>query len=236
MASNPTANCLICPGVELVRDLMPVQTICKFAPDKIEYGVFGTKGQVTPKSPVRSGLNSNLFEILCLSRLSASLIKIELGRDFMVVLVTSKFEDDSIDGGGTTLRTTFSPSYVYGKMFHCSRASKSEVNSSIWPEIEFIREFMPVLTKIRLKLKSLSSGQHFLHYKSTGAIGCRGNSNFNPICPRAFYLSSNPVMLHMKFDQDWPTQSYSSLKVWTTTDDGRTVDHWYTACLQLRWA
>ena len=39
---------------------------------------FGTKGQVTPNSIVRSGRNSNSFEILCLSRLSASLMKIRL--------------------------------------------------------------------------------------------------------------------------------------------------------------
>ena len=36
-------------------------------------GIFGTKGQVTPKQIVQSGgLNSNSSEIICMSRLSAS--------------------------------------------------------------------------------------------------------------------------------------------------------------------
>ena len=39
---------------------------------------FSTKGQVTPKSIVKSGRNSISFEILCLSRLSASLVNIQL--------------------------------------------------------------------------------------------------------------------------------------------------------------
>ena len=47
------------------------------------------------------------------------------------------------------------------------------VNSQIWPEL--IQDFMAVLVTckfedIRSKLKALSSGQHFLHYKSTGKI------------------------------------------------------------------
>ena len=40
--------------------------------------VFGTKGQVTPKSIVQSRWNSNPFEILCLSGLSASFIKFQV--------------------------------------------------------------------------------------------------------------------------------------------------------------
>ena len=31
-----------------------------------------------------------------------------------------------------------------------------------------------------------------------------------------------PVMLHIKFDQDWPT-GFSSSKLWTTTDGQRTI-------------
>ena len=52
---------------------------------------------------------------------------------------------------------------------HCN----SEVNSPTWPEFEHFRDFMAIqlpasLTKIRSKVKSLSSGQHVLHYKSMG--------------------------------------------------------------------
>ena len=39
-------------------------------------GFFGTKEQISPKLIVLSGWNLNLLEIACLSRLSASLIKI----------------------------------------------------------------------------------------------------------------------------------------------------------------
>ena len=99
------------------------------------YGSYrqGIKGQVTPKSIVQSDRNSNSSEILCLSRLSASLIKIqlklrrlshrqvhqtwrfsiwpefELNRDLIAVLVSCKFEDNSIKSEGAILRTTFSP-------------------------------------------------------------------------------------------------------------------------------
>ena len=73
----------------LVQDFMHVQITCKFHKasikikqakilTKFEYGVFSTKGQLTPTSIVRSCRNSNSFEILCLSSLSASLIKIRL--------------------------------------------------------------------------------------------------------------------------------------------------------------
>ena len=73
---------------------MPVQFTCKFQKVWIKakqamlrtrsimfffffffFFFFCTKGEVTPKSIVRSGRNSNSSEILCLFRLSASLIK-----------------------------------------------------------------------------------------------------------------------------------------------------------------
>ena len=70
--------------------------------------------------------------------------------------------------------------------------------------------------------------------------------------------SPTPVMLHIKFDQDWPT-GFRDIQVWmcgrrrtTTTDDdgrrrttttdgdGRATDHWYTISSpcehSLRWA
>ena len=63
----------------------------------------------------------------------------------MGVLVTCKFEDDSIKIEGAILRTAFSPLYVYGKHFHCSMMSNSEVNSPSWPKIDLVRDFMTVL-------------------------------------------------------------------------------------------
>ena len=82
-ASNSKVHSAILPEYELIRDFMPVPVICNFHEDPIKtnqamlgtrlnMGFFGIKGQVTPESMVRSGRNLNLFEILCLSMLSAS--------------------------------------------------------------------------------------------------------------------------------------------------------------------
>ena len=39
-----------------------------------------------------------------------------------------------------------------------------------------------------------------------GAFCYHGNQSFDPICPKTLYsLSPTPLMLHIKFDQDWPT-------------------------------
>ena len=47
---------------------------------------------------------------------------------------------------------------------------------------------------------------HFPHYKSMGAFCCHGNQSFDPICPKTLCsLSLTPMMLHIKYDQDWPT-------------------------------
>ena len=59
-----------------------------------------------------------------------------------------------------------------------------------------------------------------------GAFCCHGNQSFNPIFPKTLCtLSPTPVMLHIKFDQDWPT-GFRDIQVWkcgrrTTEDDGR---------------
>ena len=47
---------------------------------------------------------------------------------------------------------------------------------------------------------------HFPHYNSMGAFCCHGNQSFDPICPKTLCsLSLTPMMLHIKYDQDWPT-------------------------------
>ena len=66
----------------------------------------------------------------------------------------------------------------------------------------------------------------FPHYKSMGAFCCHGNQSFDPIGPKTLCsLSPTPVMLHKKFDQDWPT-GFRDIQVWkcgrrrtTTTDE-----------------
>ena len=68
----------------------------------------------------------------------------------------------------------------------------------------------------------------FPHYKSMGPFYCHGNQSFDPICPKTLCsLSPTQVMLHIKFDQDWPT-GFRDIQVWkcgrrrttTTTTDG----------------
>ena len=47
---------------------------------------------------------------------------------------------------------------------------------------------------------------YFPHYKSMGAFCCHGHQSFDPICLKTLCsLSPPPVMLYIKFDQDWPT-------------------------------
>ena len=39
-----------------------------------------------------------------------------------------------------------------------------------------------------------------------GAFCCHGNQSYDPICPKTLCsLFPTPMMLHIKFDQDWPT-------------------------------
>ena len=47
---------------------------------------------------------------------------------------------------------------------------------------------------------------HFPHYKSVRAFCCNGNQRFDPMCPKTLCsISPTPIMLHIKFDQDWST-------------------------------
>ena len=140
---------------------MPILVICMFDEDWLHsnwekwrdhflYKSMGKKfraqGQITPKWIIRSGPNSNSFELLCLSSLPASLTKIqskvtekswrhhffhrprawnfkmtgqiraqfEHVRDFMPVLVTSKFEEDWIHSNWEKTQTPFSPFKLHG--------------------------------------------------------------------------------------------------------------------------
>ena len=60
--------------------------------------------------------------------------------------------------------------------------------------------------RIRSKATKKRWRHHFPHYKSMGAFWCHGPQSFNPVCLKTLCsLSPPPVMLHIKFDQDWPT-------------------------------
>ena len=57
-----------------------------------------------------------------------------------------------------------------------------------------------------------------------GAFCCHGNQSFDPICIKTLCsLSPTPVMLHIKFDQDWPA-GFRDIQVWKCgqrTDNGQ---------------
>ena len=91
-ASNSKMSGLIWPKIELDQAFMPVLVISNFDDDLIKNkraskatafshyksmgNVLDAQGQLTPKSVVRSGRNSNSFEILCMSSLPASIKRI----------------------------------------------------------------------------------------------------------------------------------------------------------------
>ena len=68
-----------------------------------------------------------------------------------------------------------------------------------------------------------------------GAFCCHGNQSFDPICPKTLCsISPTPVMIHIKFDQDWPTR-FRDIQVWKcgrrrrrTKDDGPSVYYKFT--------
>ena len=77
---------------------------------------------------------------------------------------------------------------------------------------------LPASTKrIGSKTTKKSWKHHFPYYKSMGAFCCHGYQSFDPICPKTLCsLSLTPMMLHIKFDQDWPTgfRDIQVQKVW----------------------
>ena len=62
-----------------------------------------------------------------------------------------------------------------------------------------------IIKRIGSKTTEKRRRHHFPLYKTMGAFYCHGNQSFNPICPKTLgSLSPTPMMLHIKFDQDWP--------------------------------
>ena len=73
----------------------------------------------------------------------------------MPVLVTSKFDDDSIKNERASMETPFSHYKSIGN-FLDARAANSVVSGPIWPKFELVRDFTHVLvtckyTKDRIK-------------------------------------------------------------------------------------
>ena len=95
------------------------------------------------------------------------------------------------------------------EIFRRSRAANSVVSGPIWPnsfEILCMSLLPASIKRIGSKATEKRWRHHFPHYKSMGAFCCHGHQSFDPICFKTLCsLSPPPVMLHIKFDQDWPT-------------------------------
>ena len=95
--------------------------------------------------------------------------------------------------------------------FTRSRAANSVVNGLFWSKFELAEilymSSLPASTKrIGWKATEKRWRHLFPHYKSMGAFCCHGHQSFDPICLKTLWSQSLlSVMLHIKFDQDWPT-------------------------------
>ena len=67
----------------------------------------------------------------------------------------------------------------------------------------------------------------FPYYKSMGAFCCHRNQSFKPICPKTLCnLSPTLMMLHIKFDQHWPTglrDIQVSSELWQNSGETRQI-------------
>ena len=142
-----------CGHVQLVEYFIPVLFICKFHKDWIkitqatqsQIWIFWHSRASNSKVTGWSCRNSNTSVILCLSRLSANFIKFQLK---VSRLYTGQ--------GGIWV-------------FFCTKGLVTQINSSIWPEFELIRDFMHahVICKFHKdlsKIKMLCSGQGQIWY------------------------------------------------------------------------
>ena len=94
------------------------------------------------------------------------------------------------------------------EFFRRSRAANSVVSgrNSNPSEILWMPSLPASIKKIGSKATEKRWRHHFPHYKSMGAFCCHGHQNLDPIYLKTLCsLSPLPVMLHIKFDQDWPT-------------------------------
>ena len=139
--------------------------------------------------------------------------EIKLVRAFMPLLITSNFDDDSIKNEQASMETAFSHYKSMG-IFRRSRAANSVVSGSgpIWPKFELVWEFMHVHVTCKYKTDRIKNNREKVEtsfsplWVNVFFFCCHENQSFDPIWPETLCrLSATPVMLHITFDQDWPT-------------------------------
>ena len=148
----------------------------------------------------------------------------------MPVLLSSNFDDDSIKNERASMETPFFHYKsmgnfldVQGQLTPQSVVRSSQNSNS--SEILCMSSLPANRKRIRSKTTEKRWRHRFPHYNSMGAFCCHGNQSFDPIGPKIWCsLSPIPVMLQIKFDQDWPT-GFRDIQVWKcgrrTMMDGR---------------
>ena len=94
--------------------------------------------------------------------------------------------------------------------FRRSRAANSVISGPIWPKFELVRDFMPVLVTCKYKKDRIKGNREKVETQLFPIIRqwglSVGHKRFDPICLKTLNSLSPPsVMLHIKFDQGWPT-------------------------------
>ena len=137
--------------------------------------------------------------------------KFKCDQALMPVLLTSNFDDDSIKNERASMETPFSHYKSMGDILDVQGqlTPKSVVRSgqnSNSSEILCMSSLPASKRRIGSKPTEKRWRHHFPHCKSMGAFCCHGHQSFDPICLKTLRsLSPTSVMLHIKFDQDWPT-------------------------------
>ena len=160
----------------------------------------------------RSGRNSNSFEMLCMSLLPASIKRI--GSKATKKRWRHHFPHyKSIGAFCWHGHQSFDP--ICLKILCSLSLIPSDATHKIWSRLDINSNSYEILcmSLLSASIKRIGSKttekrwrHRFPHYKSMGAFCCHGNKNFDPICPKTLCsLSPITVMLHIKFDQDWPT-------------------------------
>ena len=137
----------------------------------------------------------------------------------MPVLVTSNFDDDSIENEWASIETAFSHYKSMGIFLNTQgqltplsgvRSGQNSNSSEI-----LCMSWVPASIKRIGSKTTKKKWRHFFpHYKSMGAFCRHGNQSFDPICPKTVCsISNTPVMLHIKFDQDWPA-GFRVIQIW----------------------
>ena len=129
----------------------------------------------------------------------------------MPVLDTSNFADDLIKNEQACMETPFSHYKFMGNFLDAQgqltplSVVRSGPNSNSF-EILCMSSLPASIKRIGSKATEKRWRHHFPHYKLMGAFCCHGHQSFDPICLKTLCsLTPPPMMLHIKFDQDWLT-------------------------------